>query len=186
MDYFRRFRMEINFSKVSLPAPFVPDGYRFVAWHDALIDRHASVKYQSFHREVDSRIFQCLSDTSGCLRLMSEIAGQRSFLPGATWLIANCSETDGIVDCATVQGLAHSRVMGAIQNVGVVPEHRGLGLGRALMLRSLTGFRNAGLKRVYLEVTADNQPAVELYRDLGFRLTRTMYKAVEPEIAHAY
>jgi len=185
MDYFRRFRMEINLPKASLPEPLVPDGYKFLGWHDGLVERHAAVKYQSFYREIDSRIFQCLSETDGCLRLMSEIAGQRSFLPAATWLLVNDSATDGVVDCATIQGLAHSRVMGAIQNVGVISEHRGLGLGRALMLRSLAGFRRAGLKRVYLEVTADNRPAIELYRDLGFRLTRTMYKAVEPEFVPA-
>ena len=58
----------------------------------------------------------------------------------------------------------------------VVPEHRGQGLGRALMLQSLHGFRKAGMQRVSLEVTADNRPAVALYRSLGFRLTRTLYR----------
>ncbi|MCA9071315.1 MAG: GNAT family N-acetyltransferase, partial [Planctomycetaceae bacterium] len=65
-----------------------------------------------------------------------------------------------------------------VQNVGVIPEHRGLGLGRALVLRSLEGFRSTGLKRVYLEVTADNKQAVTLYQSIGFKLTRTLYKAV--------
>ena len=43
--------------------------------------------------------------------------------------------------------------------------------------RTLHGFRAAGLRRVYLEVTAENTPAVELYRSVGFRVIRTMYKA---------
>ena len=34
--------------------------------------------------------------------------------------------------------------------------------------QKFTGFRAAGMRRVYLEVTADNAPAVELYRSLGF------------------
>jgi ribosomal protein S18 acetylase RimI-like enzyme len=56
-----------------------------------------------------------------------------------------------------------------------------MGLGRALVLKSLHGFRRAGMQRVYLEVTAENTPAVELYRSIGFRLKRTMFKSVEFE-----
>jgi ribosomal protein S18 acetylase RimI-like enzyme len=52
-------------------------------------------------------------------------------------------------------------------------------------LRSLSGFRAARVRRVYLEVTADNSPAVNLYRSAGFRLMRTMYKSVELEEASA-
>ena len=47
------------------------------------------------------------------------------------------------------------------------------------MLKALAGFRAAGLRRVYLEVTAQNVRAVRLYRVLGFRLARTMFKQVD-------
>jgi hypothetical protein len=36
-----------------------------------------------------------------------------------------------------------------------------------------------GLARVYLEVTAQNDGAVRLYKRLGFRRTKTLFKAVE-------
>ncbi|MFP6769566.1 MAG: GNAT family protein [Planctomycetaceae bacterium] len=52
-----------------------------------------------------------------------------------------------------------------------------------MVLKNLAGFREAGLQRVYLEVTAENLPAVQLYDSLGFRLVRTMYKAVQVEAA---
>lgn len=178
--YFRRFRMEIDLTQADLAEAVLPTGYRFMAWDPVLLDRHATVKYESFHAEIDSRVFRCLGETTGCLRLMTEIAGQRNFLPAATWLIT--CETEGsllAVDCGTIQGLAQSRTLGAVQNVGVVPEHRGLGLGRALMLKSLAGFQQSGMGRVYLEVTADNGSAVRLYESLGFTLTRTMYKQAE-------
>ena len=51
------------------------------------------------------------------------------------------------------------------------------------MLKNLAGFRDVGLERVYLEVTAENLPAVSLYDSLGFRLVRTMYKAVKVQAA---
>ncbi len=69
--------------------------------------------------------------------------------------------------------------IGAIQNVGVIPSYRGLGLGRALVRRALEGFCQAGLHRAYLEVTAENASAVQLYRDVGFRRAKTLYKAVD-------
>ena len=42
----------------------------------------------------------------------------------------------------------------------------------------MEGFRRAGLMRAYLEVTADNKPAVQMYRKVGFRKAKTLYKAV--------
>ena len=59
------------------------------------------------------------------------------------------------------------------------PSIEALGLGKALVLKSLIGFRESGVKRVSLDVTADNGPAVELYRSVGFRLLRTMFKSID-------
>jgi ribosomal protein S18 acetylase RimI-like enzyme len=183
-SYFRRFRMEIDLAEVRLPRPVLPRGYVWLPWSFALLDRHASVKFESFRTEVDARVFPCLGDPAGCQRLMFEITKQKTFLPEATWMISRVADgQNSSGDCGTIQGLAQTRALGAVQNVGVAPEHRGLGLGRALVVKALHGFRRAYLRRVYLEVTADNEPAVELYRSLGFRISRTMYKAVEAEVA---
>jgi ribosomal protein S18 acetylase RimI-like enzyme len=69
--------------------------------------------------------------------------------------------------------------MGAIQNLGILPAHRGRGLGARLLLRALEGFRLAGLSRVHLEVTAENQGAIRLYRRLGFITVKTVFKVAE-------
>ena len=178
MRFCRRYRMEIRVAGVPLPPPLLPDGYRFLRWRPDLVDRHASVKYESFHGELDSTIFPTLGDRHSCRRLMADIAAQSAFVPEATWLVTRRSLPDDVfADCGTIQGLAASATLGAIQNVGITPEARGLGLGRALVLRALHGFRAAGFRRVYLEVTAENSPAVELYRGVGFRVIRTMYKS---------
>ena len=183
MQYIRRFRMEIDFATVRLSGGTLPIGYHWVPWNRNTLERHADVKHGSFCGELDARVFPSLGDADGCRKLMVEIARQKSFLPQATWLIAYLEDVTGVpVDCGTIQGIARSRIMGAVQNVGVVPAHRGLGLGRALVLKALQGFRDAGLRRVYLEVTAENRPAVELYRSVGFRLMRSMYKPLEAEM----
>ncbi len=171
--------MEYDFDRTPLSEPLLPEGYHWLAWHRQFLERHSQVKFASFHSEIDSQVFPCLGNLGGCRKLMHDISRQNSFLPETTWLIAYRFDDWGqTTDCATIQGLGKSTTLGAVQNVGVIPEHRGQGLGRALVLRSLSGFRAAGFKRVYLEVTAENRQAVALYRSIGFQLTRTLYKAV--------
>ena len=173
ITYYKRFRMEIDLegpvSDAALPAPF-----RWVGWDEALLDRHAEVKYRSFRDEIDSSVFPCLGDRNGCQRLMREIRRKPGFLGGSTWLI---SGPDG--DVGTVQGVMDRGPIGAIQNLGVVPGYRGKGLGEALIRQALIGFARAGLTRAYLEVTAENAAAVRLYRAVGFRRSKTLYKAVD-------
>ena len=81
--------------------------------------------------------------------------------------------------CGTIQGVVDAEGCGSIQNVGVVPSLRGLGLGSCLIEQALAGFQRLGLRRAFLEVTADNTPAVRLYHRLGFRTVRTIYKTVD-------
>jgi GNAT superfamily N-acetyltransferase len=173
ITYYKRLRMEIDLEVPTLPAA-LPGHFVWVPWEEALLADHAEVKFQSFRHEIDAYVFPCLGDRYGCQRLMREIRRKPGFLPGATWLIA-CPE--GYV--ATVQGVMDHGPIGAIQNLGVIPSYRGIGLGRALVHRVLAGFQQAGLRRAYLEVTAENNAAVGLYRSLGFRRAKTLYKAVD-------
>jgi ribosomal protein S18 acetylase RimI-like enzyme len=173
ITYYKRFRMEIDLDR-AITTALLPRSFAWVPWQESLLEQHAEVKYRSFMGEVDAYVFPCLGDRYGCRRLMSEIRRKSGFLPEATWMIA-CSE--GYV--GTVQGVKDQGSIGAIQNVGVIPSYRGLGLGRALIRRALAGFCQAGLHRAYLEVTAENSAAVRLYREVGFRRAKTLYKAVD-------
>jgi ribosomal protein S18 acetylase RimI-like enzyme len=172
LTYFKRFRMETVVDRF-LPVPPLPDGYYWLPWDDGLLDLHAEVKYHSFRGEMDTQVFPSLGSEAGCRDLMRAIRYRNGFVPGATWLVVGPDGAAG-----TVQGVCDCTRTGAIQNVGVVPGYRGLGLGEALVLKALHGFRAAGVGRVYLEVTALNAVAVRLYRRLGFRSKRTLYKAV--------
>jgi ribosomal protein S18 acetylase RimI-like enzyme len=78
-----------------------------------------------------------------------------------------------------VQGIRDERGAGAIQNLGITPPHRGRGLGTGLLRRALAGFRQVGLQRATLEVTAQNSGALRLYHRLGFRTVKIVYKAAE-------
>jgi GNAT superfamily N-acetyltransferase len=195
VTYYKRFRMEISLDQARVREPDLPAGYEWEAWQPVLLERHALAKFASFRDEIDSEVFPCLGDPLSCRSLMSEIVQRATFVPQATWLIScriesarrdrgRCEKgqtaaTGEWADCGTIQGLIQSGRWGAVQNVGIAPEHRGRGLGRALVLKSLAGFQRAGISRVYLDVTARNTAAVQLYRSVGFRLARTTYKAVD-------
>jgi GNAT superfamily N-acetyltransferase len=185
LTYFKRFRMEIDLRGRDFSIVSLPQQYQFVPWHPSLLETHAETKYLSFRTELDSSVFPCLGDYSGCVRLMEEISGKAGFLPDATWLLSCTGDPQGPeascgpVYCGTVQGVIDRSGMGAIQNLGIVPEFRHQGLGYALIQRALAGFQQAGLRRVFLEVTAQNAGAVRLYRRLGFSKSRTVYKVAD-------
>ena len=178
VNYFKRYRMEIDLRGRKLLPVGVPAGYRLLAWEADRLADHAEVKYQSFRHEIDADVFSCLSDLDGCYRLMEEITLKEGFLPEATWLAA-CTRAGELEYCGTIQGIRATHRYGAVQNVGITPAHRGCGLGSALVFAALLGFQQVGLPRAYLEVTAQNERAVRLYRRLGFRRTKTLFKAVE-------
>jgi hypothetical protein len=180
VSYFKRFRMEIDLRLRSFAPVSVPPGYCLIAWQPDRLPDHAEAKYLSFRHEIDADVFSCLGDQVGCHQLMEEIVDKEGFLPEATWLAAYIGAgIENIEYCGTIQGVRVSHRLGAIQNIGITPEHRRRGLGTALIQAALVGFQQVGLPRVYLEVTAQNDSAVRLYRQLGFHRTKTLYKAVE-------
>jgi GNAT superfamily N-acetyltransferase len=171
ISYFKRYKMEAELREV--PSPRLPDGFTVAAWSCELVDVHADMLFGSFHQEIDAQVFPSLGDRQGSLSLMIEMTRKRSFLPEATWLLLG-----PLGPCGTVQSLRERDGVGSIQNIGILPSWRGRGLGEALLLQALCGFRQAGLRRALLEVTAQNDPAIRLYRRLGFRRSKTLYKAV--------
>jgi len=180
--YFKRFRMEADLARSRGPAT-LPAHYRLVPWNEAILDVHARTKFRAFRDEIDALVFPCLGDLEGCRRLMAEIRAKAGFLPAATWLVARGTCPSSLQWCGTIQGVMERGRVGMIQNVGVVPGHRGVGLGTCLIERVLAAFREAGLHTAALEVTADNPGAVRLYQRLGFRRTKTIYKSSDTPVA---
>jgi RimJ/RimL family protein N-acetyltransferase len=172
--------MSMDLRPELFPEPELPVGYRIRAWSKSLMGDHADAKYRSFRNELDSNVFPCLGDSYGCHRLMRDISCRQGFVPESTWLIVRDEpNVSRPIPCGTIQGIREQVEVGAIQNIGIVPENRGLGLGSVLVYHALKGFQSIGLKFATLEVTAHNQRAVELYERLGFEKSKVVYKSAD-------
>ena len=170
LTYFKRYRMERALTPPPADVP-LPHGFWLVPWREHLLDLHADILFRSFADDLDGLVFPNLSSVVGCHELMRAVRRVGGFCPAACWLAAG---PDGYA--GAIQGVVDSSGHGAIQNLGVTPDCRGLGLGAVLLVRALEGFHRVGVRWCHLEVTADNRPAVGLYRRFGFRNTRVLYK----------
>ena len=80
-------------------------------------------------------------------------------------------ERDGPVGLANL-GLRGD--MTWLGGVGVMPAHRGSGIGESLTRMLLDQAREAGAREMVLEVIVENAPAIALYEKLGFTRTREL------------
>jgi [ribosomal protein S18]-alanine N-acetyltransferase len=178
LTYFKRYKMEVRLSQLEFGPVELSKGIELRPWSPTLLADHALVKWESFRSEIDSHVFPCLGEREGCTRLMREITSRHNFIPEATWLACHQTATSW-QPCGTVQGLMVSPREGAIQNLGVHPDFRDQGIGRALLARALEGFRAAGCTHAQLEVTVQNTAAVRLYERMGFRRVETLFKVAD-------
>lgn len=96
-----------------------------------------------------------------------EEASVKAFLAAnlSTCLVAKSRE--GLV--GTVLGGYDGR-RGYLYHLAVHHGYRGRGCGTALVKGAVEKFSEMGVQRVHLLVFADNQPAIDFYRHLGWRL----------------
>lgn len=89
-------------------------------------------------------------------------------------------EIVGYIMCRIEFGLSDFGFSGLIKkghivSVAVMPQHRRKGIGKALITEALNGMRSYGAKQCFLEVRVTNDPAINLYKKLGFKITRTIH-----------
>lgn len=106
----------------------------------------------------------------------SEVASERRIMPeeeeerGMTIYLAEVGDR-------TTIGKIHLdfRIgQGGIFGLGILPEHRNKGYGRALLLSGIEVLLQEGAEEVYLQVNAVNENALKLYLSCGFEVTSTM------------
>jgi len=71
------------------------------------------------------------------------------------------------------EGNAEARTVGRIYMLGVDPDHRGKGVGSAVLAAGLSLLRQRGVDIVQLTVDSDNGAALALYSAAGFEVWKT-------------
>ncbi|MGI0090786.1 MAG: GNAT family N-acetyltransferase [Nitrososphaerales archaeon] len=97
-----------------------------------------------------------------------------------TFLLAEdeTSTVVGYIMCRIEYGFSNIKRYGLarkghIVSVAILETHRQHGLGKALVEESLKGMKERGCSEAYLEVRVSNEPAIVLYRKLGFETVTT-------------
>jgi ribosomal-protein-alanine N-acetyltransferase len=91
---------------------------------------------------------------------------------GGTVLVAEIAGAD----LPEVAGfVAFHRVMdeAELRNIAVHPTHQRKGIARALVEAGFHALKESGVRRLFLEVRASNQPALAFYASAGFQLLYT-------------
>jgi ribosomal protein S18 acetylase RimI-like enzyme len=102
--------------------------------------------------DVRDRIVPGLAATAGAFSLIARIDG----------------EVVGIANCFTGFSTFAARPLVNIHDLGVLPGHRGRGIGRAMFGAIEAEARKRGACKVTLEVLSGNEPAKALYCSLGY------------------
>jgi ribosomal protein S18 acetylase RimI-like enzyme len=140
-------------------------GYRAVGWDPSLTSAHARVLHRGFADTLDGRFFERLRTLVGCEDLMADLVVQPGFAGPASLLTLH-----GGRPVAAVQAFVRPGGSGEIGNLAVVPEHRGRGIGRWLLARSLRALVRSGVTTVELTMTRSNRTAWRTYTSLGFHV----------------
>jgi ribosomal protein S18 acetylase RimI-like enzyme len=89
--------------------------------------------------------------------------------PGARVFLAYVSGAPvGVAICFLGFSTFAARPLINVHDLGVLPEHRGRGAGRALLQAVQACAEREGCCRITLEVRADNERARALYKSFGF------------------
>jgi len=100
-----------------------------------------------------------------------------------TLLVARDGDVVGFVTVERESGsYAQDYTRGVVTNLYVRPEHRGEGVGSALLAAAEDRLRELGVDAVALEVMADNEAARRFYRRAGYEPHRVeLEKPVESD-----
>jgi ribosomal protein S18 acetylase RimI-like enzyme len=89
----------------------------------------------------------------------------------ALWVIEEAGCAQAFLWAAVITTLVDEK-LGYIKNVYVSPARRRLGWGRLLIARAESWMESLGVDKSSLDVTADNETAVALYRGCGYEVQR--------------
>ncbi|MEM1530044.1 MAG: ribosomal protein S18-alanine N-acetyltransferase [Candidatus Bathyarchaeia archaeon] len=85
----------------------------------------------------------------------------------------------GYIMCRIESGFSGLSLIkrGHVISIAVLPAYRRRGIGEALLKEALNAMvTHYGVKECYLEVRVSNTPAINLYKKMGFKIERTIWR----------
>ena len=105
----------------------------------------------------------------------AQLAPVRARFTGENVVLAVRGEDGGVLGfCWVVLFDPGTGLEGEVAEVYVAEQHRGRGIGEALVRRAVRLFQERGVTLGYVWTRGANEPAVRLYRAAGFAPTRQM------------
>ena len=152
--------------------PYAPEGIDIRRWSEQDYQAAAAVITSAYRGHIDSEINDQYRTIAGSLRFLNNIVrfpgcgqfdGESSFIA-----YHRASRTAvGLILCSRVKN-----DVGHITQVCVLAEHRGKGIGEALLAANLQDLNRRRFSMLSLTVTEANKSAVELYKRLGYHIER--------------
>lgn len=151
--------------------PQLPEGYRLISANKAQAQDLAELWAEVFG--PDLQLYNGLSRLRARLEELQQLMSQGE-VPSKVSLALHVDEAVGFSLGQFAPKVNPKE--GWVAQLGVVKEHRRKGVGKALLLSSLLWLQGQGCSTVRINAMADNQPALELYKELGFRILRLKEK----------
>lgn len=164
--------LEVEMQNVKWPEGYRgPQDFRAEPWNWRAEEDVAQLVHRAYRAHMDAEIndqYRMASKARTYLANMTRYPGCGMFHPESSYLV--WEKATGRLVGATLTNVADwgEGKVGHIAQVCVDPEVRRQGIGRLLMLASLSRFGEIGCEWATLTVTARNHSAYALYESLGF------------------
>lgn len=127
--------------------PAVPDGIEIRSLRQEDIEAVVAIESEAFTTPWQASTFEELQDSPGVELMVMTDAEQGVIGYAVLWVVMD---------------------QGELANLALTTNRRGAGLGAHLLQHVLVRARDRGVKKLFLEVRASNERAIELYHSFGF------------------
>jgi len=100
-------------------------------------------------------------------RLKEQFVGQPQYDPEGVFFVMDGDR--GLSTAFAWRDTPQETHLGRVHFVGALPQERGRGLGRAVVVAIMHYFADRGFEQVFLGTQGYRKPAVQLYLSLGFK-----------------
>lgn len=167
-----RLDMVVHRSDVeTLVEPQLPRGYEFEPWNKAMKTSTAKLLVEINDQSIDNLLLPFFTTIGGCERFVQDMIDNSFGGLGdeCTRVLTHNKEPIGICFLTRISSDTIN-----IPEVGILSAHRRKGLGKALVIHSLSNLiaTHSDSSEIYLTVTLDNAAARKLYESIGFKQTK--------------